>query len=148
MTKWNAVETDAPAFARRVRALFDSGTNKTMATLRSDGSPRISGIELEFSHGTIRLGLMPNSAKLADVERDPRVAIHSPTLEPPSDPELWDGEGKLSGTLVPIPADPEGPPGSYFELDLTEVVLVCVEGGVLVIESWHPDRGWEVRRRS
>jgi hypothetical protein len=41
--------------------------------------------------------------------------------------------------------------GSHrFRLDLTEVVLTHVETGpdVLVVESWHPGRGYEVVRRS
>jgi hypothetical protein len=33
-----------------VRALF-GGKHKTLATLRADGSPRISGIEVEFTNG-------------------------------------------------------------------------------------------------
>jgi hypothetical protein len=37
---------DAPEFAERVRRLFDARKHKTIATLRSDGAPRISGIEL------------------------------------------------------------------------------------------------------
>ena len=48
MTTWNEFEQAEPAFAERVRALFDAGRHKTIATLRADGSPRISGIESEF----------------------------------------------------------------------------------------------------
>ena len=42
------METADPAFAARVRARFDAHKHKTIATLRADGSPRISGIEAEF----------------------------------------------------------------------------------------------------
>ena len=84
MASWRQIETDAPDFAARVRRRFDSGTNKTLATLRRDGSPRISGSEMTFSSdGEVTLGMMPASMKLRDVRRDPRVALHSPTLEPP-----------------------------------------------------------------
>jgi hypothetical protein len=78
------------------------------------------------------------------VLRDPRVALHSPTLEPSAVGTLDAGDAKLAGVLVEV-ADPANPTGTSFELDIHEVVLttVDVERGVLVIESWHPGRGYE-----
>lgn len=148
MASWADIEADAPQFAARVRSLFDAGTNKTMATLRRDGSPRISATELQFEHGAVTLGMMPRSLKLVDVLRDPRVAIHSPTLEP--DPAVGPGDAKLAGLLVPTSPAPGAIAGSYFELDIGEVVLTWVDMAeqVLVVESWHPGRGWEERRRT
>lgn len=81
MASWREIEQDAPEFAARVRGLFEAGTNKTLATLRRDGSPRISASELEFSaDGDVTLGMMPGSRRLLDVRRDSRVALHSPGL--------------------------------------------------------------------
>jgi hypothetical protein len=152
MATWREIEQDAPEFAERVRTLFQSGTNKTMATLRRDGSPRISGTELEFKDGEVTLGMMPGSMKLLDVRRDPRVAIHSPTLEPPSNPSEWAGEAKLAGRLVEIeaPADTPFPGSGYFRVDVGEVVLTRVgtPADHLVIESWHEGRGLERRTRT
>ncbi|MDH3306761.1 MAG: pyridoxamine 5-phosphate oxidase, partial [Acidimicrobiia bacterium] len=48
MVAWKDFKAAAPEFAERVRRLFDAGRHKTIATLRADGSPRISGIECEF----------------------------------------------------------------------------------------------------
>lgn len=141
-TRWADVRHEAPELAERAAALFASGTNKTMATLRADGSPRISGTELEIGED-LTLGMMPDSRKLADVLRDPRVAIHSPTLEPPKDPDAWAGEAKVAGRLVPIGQPGGGLPGSYFALDIAELVVTHVEGDQLVVESWHPGRGVE-----
>jgi hypothetical protein len=45
MAAWRDVEQSEPEFAARVRRLFEAGRHKTIATLRADGSPRISGIE-------------------------------------------------------------------------------------------------------
>ncbi|WP_426594226.1 pyridoxamine 5'-phosphate oxidase family protein [Cellulomonas sp. McL0617] len=148
MTRWADIRAAEPAFAAEVEALFRSGTNKTMATLRADGSPRISGTELELGD-EVTLGMMPRSRKLADVLRDPRVAIHSPTLEPPQDPAAWAGEAKLAGRLVEI-APPEGsPPSTAFALDITEVVHTRVDetATYLVVRSWHPGRGLTQLRR-
>ncbi len=49
------MEQAEPEFAERVRRLFDAGRHKTIATLRADGSPRISGIECEFTDGELRV---------------------------------------------------------------------------------------------
>ena len=150
MSSWADIVNDAPDFARRLRAVFDAGTNKTIATIRADGSPRISGTELVIDEERVLLGAMPNSRKLADLNRDPRVALHSPTLEPPADVRAWAGDGKLSGRAVPVPP-PEGMPGGgYFELDITEAVLTSIapSGTELRIESWHPGRGYRERLRT
>src|SRR5258708_6844153 len=104
MTAWREIEEDAPDFAARVRARFEAGTNKTIATLRMDGGPRISAIELEFADGQVTFGMMGGSMKLLDVRRDPRTAVHCPTLEPPKDdPSAWPGDAKLGGQAVEIP---------------------------------------------
>jgi hypothetical protein len=52
---WKAFEQAEREFAGRVRRLFDAGRHRTIATLRADGSPRISGIECEFTDGDLRL---------------------------------------------------------------------------------------------
>jgi hypothetical protein len=146
MSTWVEVEEDAPKFAARVREVFQAGTNKTLATLKLDGAPRISATELEFTaDGVITLGMMPNSMKMRDVQRDPRVALHSPTLEPPADMNEWAGDAKLSGRLLPIDPPTQGafPDAGYFALDINEAVLTYVSGKLLVVESWHPGRGWE-----
>lgn len=150
MSSWADLVRDAPDFARRLRAVFDAGTNKTIATIRADGSPRISGTELGIDDERVLLGAMPHSRKLADLRRDPRIALHSPTLDPPPDPRDWPGDGKLSGTVVAVPPPKGMPDGSYFELDIREAVLTSIapSGKELRIESWHPARGYEERLRT
>lgn len=136
------VRREAPELAEVVERVFGSGTNKTLATLRADGSPRISGTELEIGDD-VTLGMMPASRKLQDVLRDPRVAIHSPTLEPPQDQKQWVGDAKLAGRLVEIPLPPGALPGAYFALDVTEVVHTGLDEAAtrLVVTAWHPGRG-------
>lgn len=151
MATWQEIEKDAPEFAERVRDRFASGTNKTIATLRRDGSPRISASELEFADGEVKLGMMVDSMKLRDVRRDPRIAIHSPTIEPPKDGE-WLGDAKLAGRAVEIPSPGDNPhPGAgYFRIDITEVALTYVgtPADHLVIESWHEGTGYRRRTRA
>lgn len=152
MASWQEIEKDAAEFAARVRARFDSGTNKTLATVRRDGSPRISGSEAAFRDGELTFGMMAGSMKLLDVRRDPRIAMHSPTLEPPADaPQEWPGDAKLAGTAVeiPPPADNQVEDAGFFRVDITEVVLTYVGDPAdhLVIESWHAGRGYRRRTR-
>lgn len=149
---WNEVQAGAGEFASKVERCFAAGTNKTIATLRKDGSPRISATELEFVDGTITLGMMGGSMKLLDVRRDPRVAIHAPTVEPPKNPAEHPGDAKLAGVLLEQSdheEDPRFPGAGAFELDVHEAVLTYVDETetYLVIESWHPDRGCSTQRR-
>lgn len=153
VASWQEIEKDAPEFAERVRAVFVAGKHKSIATLRADGSPRISGNECEFADGEVTFGMMGDSRKLADVRRDPRVAIHSPTLDPPEDHGKWSGDAKISGRAVEVSAVPDSAhvgPGS-FKIDITEVALTYLGGEPpdhLVIESWHTGRGHERRTRA
>ncbi|HEY0451468.1 pyridoxamine 5-phosphate oxidase [Actinophytocola sp.] len=151
MATWQEIEKDAPEFAGRVRAVFAAGTNKTIATLRADGSPRISASELEFTDTDVTLGMMGGSMKLRDVRRDNRIAVHSPTLEPPEDGS-WPGDAKIAGRLVEVPAPPDTPHvgAGFFRIDVTEVALTYLgePADHLVIESWHPGRGHRRRTRT
>src|SRR3712207_82620 len=111
MTSWVEFERAEPEFARRVRTLFDAHKHKTIATLRADGAPRISGIEAEFADGELTFGSMPRARKGDDLRRDPRFALHSPSVDPPEgEPSSWPGDAKISGRAVlagPVP-DMEG----------------------------------------
>jgi hypothetical protein len=153
MASWHEIEKDAPAFAQRVKALFDAGTNKTIATLRRDGSPRISATEAAFQDGELTFGMMADSMKLRDIRRDPRIAMHAPTIEPPIDnPESGPGDAKLAGVVVELPHPPDWPHGDeagLFRIDIHEVALtyVGVPADHLVIESWHTGRGHTRRTR-
>lgn len=103
MASWAEFETVAPEFAARVRSLLTSRKHLTMATLRRDGSPRISGTELEFADGQLQIGSMPRAVKALDLRRDPRVAIHGATEDPPSgNPAAWKGEAKIAGTAMEV----------------------------------------------
>src|SRR5690349_6187709 len=101
MAAWREVELAAPDFAQRVRRLFDAHKHKTIATLRADGSPRVSGIEAVFADGELTFGSMPRARKGADLRRDSRFALHSATVDPVDGSEAqWPGEAKIAGRAV------------------------------------------------
>jgi hypothetical protein len=144
MTAWQDVERAAPEFAQRVRALFDAHRHKTIATLRADGSPRISGIETVFEDGELAFGSMPNARKGADLHRDPRFALHSATVDPIEGAEAqWPGEAKISGRAIAAGLITDGPDGERFHADIAEVVHTHLndKATMLVVEWWTPMHG-------
>jgi hypothetical protein len=144
MTAWQDVEQAEPEFAHRVRALFDAHRHKTIATLRADGSPRISGIEAVFEDGELGFGSMPNARKGADLRRDSRFALHSATVDPVEGSEAqWPGEAKISGRAMAAAPINEGPDGDRFHADIAEVVHTHLneEATMLVVEWWTPTHG-------
>jgi hypothetical protein len=146
VSSWAEIEAAEPDFAKKVRAVFDAHKHKTMATLRRDGSPRISGIEMEFSDREVSVGMMPASVKFGDLQRDARVAFHSASEDPPAgDPASWTGDAKIAGRAVEVPEKEF----KKFRIDITEVVLIRVgrPADHLVVESWHPGRGLVRRER-
>jgi hypothetical protein len=147
MTAWRDVEQAEPEFAARVRRLFEAGRHKTIATVRADGAPRISGIECEFAGGELTFGSMPAARKGADLRREPRFALHGPTLHPVEGREAdWPGEAKIAGRAVPAAGGGEA---DMFRADISEVVVTHLnpEATLLVVESWTPQRGLRVIER-
>lgn len=150
MTSWREFAVAEPDFADRVRRLFTVQKHMTLATLRRDGSPRMSGTEASFGEEELRLGMMPGSRKAVDVLRDPRLALHSPTVDPPpDDPSAWGGDAKIAGRAVELVNEEPSDDSHRFTVDITEVVLTKVgtPANHLVIEWWTPRGGLHVRRR-
>lgn len=147
MPSWSEIEAEAPALAAEARRIFDAHTHKTLATLRRDGSPRISGTEVQFEDGELYIGSMWRAVKALDLRRDPRFAIHSGSGDPPD----WRADAKLAGRMeeVPAPAGDERP-SHRFRADISELVVTSLgePADHIVIESWHPGRGVERRTRT
>jgi hypothetical protein len=152
MPSFAAFATSAPELAREVRARLDARVHKTLATLRADGAPRISGTETRHVDGELWIGSMWQARRARDLRRDPRFALHSGSDDPPA----WTGDAKLAGVAVEE-QDPEevarvnGPdvppgPAHAFRLDVREVSVVRMDadGGGIHIDLWTPDEG--VRR--
>ena len=140
MASWAEFESAEPDFAKRVRKLMSTRKHLTMATLRRDGSPRISGTEIEFAGDNLQIGSMARALKAKDLLRDPRVAIHGPTHDPAKGGG-WRGEAKISGLAVEIPSEGDG---NGFRIDIGEVVITRLGSQGLAIESWTPERGYRV----
>jgi hypothetical protein len=157
MASWFEVLAAAPELAARVQARFEAHGLGLLATVRRDGSPRISGIEPLFAAGELWLGMMPASRKAKDLLRDPRFTLHNATV----DKQVTEGDAKISGrafladdaeTLARFreafeahngyPPPPE--PFPLFRADVSEVSIVQPAGDHLNIEWWR--EGGEVVR--
>lgn len=92
MVTWSEFAAEAhhiaAIFARRHAA---TGNLCLLATLRSDGYPRISPIEPRIREGQLVVVGMPGTTKFRDLERNPRFCLHTATV----DPYVGDGDVKL-----------------------------------------------------
>ena len=77
MARWQEFVEAEGDFAADVQRVFDGQQHETIATLRRDGSPRLSGLEVGFAAGDVTFGMMPRSRKVADLRRDPRTEVHA-----------------------------------------------------------------------
>ena len=159
MARWADIEADAPEFAAAVRGLLEAHKHKTLATLRKDGSPRISGTEADIVDGDVWFGSMWGARKARDLQRDPRFALHSGTEDPPG----GKGDAKLSGRVEEVKDDarkralagaqgnePSGAPDYHlFRADIAEAVITRVgePADHLVIELWREGEGVRRMRR-
>ncbi len=125
-------------------------SKRTLATLRKDGSPRISGSEVIFADGELWLGSMWQSMKARDLQRDPRFALHSGSPDPDAG---WRGDAKLAGRAEELTDEQlrkqifggkgGARPAHLFRCDITELVVVSLPDppDFLAIQSWHEGRG-------
>jgi hypothetical protein len=143
---WGAFVAAEPELAQTVEARFGAFNHHTLATLRRDGSPRTTGLEVRFVNGELWLGMMPDSRKALDLRRDPRFSLQA---NPGPGTELGGGDVRVSGRAIEVddPAvkaaygeevkPPE--PSHLFRTELTEVVRTYVEDDTyLVVQVWKP----------
>lgn len=155
---WGDVTAAAPELAAKVRTRFEAHGLAFLATIRKDGSPRISGIETLFGEGELWLGSMPDSWKAKDLLRDPRLALHSAS----ADKMVQNGDAKLAGAAVHVEDEEtferyrkasgaaEGLSlGGFhlFRVDVTEMSHLAPAGDHLNIEWWSESGGYRQRDR-
>jgi Pyridoxamine 5'-phosphate oxidase len=154
---WADFRAAEPEFADAVQARFDNFRHHVLATLRPDGSPRLTGLEAGFRDGELWLGMMIGSRKAVDLLRDPRFSMHA---NPGPDADMAGGDVRVSGRAVEVTDEeelrryaggqPEGEQPERFHLfrtELSEVVRVHIEAPYIVFEVWHPGRALRTIRR-
>jgi Pyridoxamine 5'-phosphate oxidase len=141
---WRELERAAPEIAEPGKWRLDETRVALLATLRSDGSPRISPIEPFFAEGHLLFGAMAWTLKARDLDRDPRCTLHSAITGPnEGEPEL-----KLYGRAIEADDDlraacPEGwwteephEAARVFSLSIEEAAFVIwdLEGGEMTVK--------------
>ncbi|MDT0461775.1 pyridoxamine 5'-phosphate oxidase family protein [Streptomyces gibsoniae] len=153
---WAAFAAAEPGLATTVEARFKAFTHHVLATLRKDGSPRTTGMEVRFVDGELWFGMMPDSVKALDLRRNPRFALQA---NPGPGTEMGGGDVRISGRAVEV--DDPATKGAYvkeveppqpfhlFRTELTEVVRISVEDDTyLVVETWKPGEPVRTLRRT
>ncbi|MBG0853086.1 pyridoxamine 5'-phosphate oxidase family protein [Streptomyces spinoverrucosus] len=143
---WASFVTAEPDLAKTVEERFGAHTHHILATLRKDGSPRTTGIEVRFLNGELWLGMMPDSRKALDLRRDPRFALQA---NPGEGTSMGGGDVRIAGRAIEVEdaetkaryGEEVEPPEPFhlFRTELTEVVRTYVEDDTyLVLQVWKP----------
>ncbi len=94
---WREFCAQAPDLATRAEAVFAATGVLLLGTIRRDGSPRISPLEAVIADGRLWMGMMPDSHKARDLDRDPRCTVHAAIIDRFGNP----GEFKAHGVARP-----------------------------------------------
>ena len=154
---WTDFATQAPDLAAATRARLEAAKHHVLATIRRDGSPRVSGTEVQFHALDLYMGSMGGALKAVDLRREPRFALHSH----PGDSTMEGGDAKLAGVADEVLDEGEiagwlegreMPPGTFhlFRLSLTQVTVTSLhpDGDRLVLRTWHPGGGVDTVERN
>ena len=154
MPRWADVEREVPELAAAAKRFLEARKHRTIATIRSDGSPRSNSISVPLMRGELVFGSMWRSNKALDLLRDPRFALHSGSDEP----DVWAGDATVSGTVDEVDPDRieeifgQAPPGPshLFRADISELTVVTLNEARdhLILESWVHGRGYRRRTRT
>jgi hypothetical protein len=96
--RWADFEEEAPRFAERARELVVDPGVCLVATVRRDGSPRLSPVEPLLLDGDLWLSMLWGSRKAADLLADDRILVHSIVTTREGLP----GEVKVRGRAVRV----------------------------------------------
>ncbi|MEU1051043.1 pyridoxamine 5'-phosphate oxidase family protein [Streptomyces sp. NPDC005876] len=153
---WGTFAAAEPALAATVERRFGAYPHHVLATLRKDGSPRTTGLEVRFFGGELWLGMMPDSRKALDLRRDPRFALQA---NPGDGTGMGGGDVRIGGRAYEVEdaatraayAEEVEPPGRFhlFRTELTEITRTCVEDDAyLVLQVWRPGEPVRVLKRA
>ena len=120
--RWADFERAAPGLAGLGRERLLAPGVVLVGTIRHDGSPRISPVEPFVLDGQLWLSMLWGSHKAADLDRDPRVLVHSIVTSR----DGGDGEFKLRG---------------WCRAETDRTVLERYADAVSAALGWRPDLG-------
>ena len=151
--RWDQFATACPKLAALGEERLRERELCLLGTLRRNGFPRISPVEPDFVDGELMLGMMWQSPKARDLQRDPRCVAHSVV----ADQKGTDGDFKLYARAVDVqdPARreryretikaridwaPDEPNYHLFALEVEAAGFVIFGEGRYGL-AWNPERG-------
>jgi hypothetical protein len=156
MVSWSGFAEAAPRIAEVFVRRHTATSNLCMlATLRSDGYPRISPMEPRILEDELVLVGMPGTTKFRDLARDPRFCLHTATV----DSYVSDGDAKLWGEVrdlqdadlherfaahlfesagIDLRGEVFAP---FYVADITSASSLALEQGRLQVTVWKPGEG-------
>lgn len=156
MTSLADLDAVAPTIAGFLAARIRATRLCFLGTVRSDGWPRVSAVEVFLHDDQIYVGSMPGAVKALDLQRDPRCCL----ITPLADSADLGGEAKIFGRAREVGdvAEHEVVRGIFKELsghdmgdlgashlfafDIEGAAWQRVEGGdTFRTTSWNPERG-------
>jgi hypothetical protein len=155
---WADLERLAPELAASGRELLERFGFVLVGTIRKDGTPRISPVEVQLVNGHLMLVMIPHSRKARDVRRDPRVVLQSPVLQA-QDPG---DELKLRGRVVEVDEAQRTvttdaiearsgwrphPSWLFLSLDIESATHISWHAGDMVLTRWDAGRGVPASKR-
>lgn len=143
MATWGEFAEAAPELAAFGEERFREAEVAYVATVRSDGSPRVHPVTPVLCEGRLYLFMEPNSPKGHDLRRDPRYAMHSLVTDQDGNP----GEFHIRGRGRPVDAAirasvaeaaPYDPADRYilFEFSVEEAASTFYKGKEPVRRRW------------
>ncbi len=77
MATWRQFEVEAPELAAAGRALWEQHGLMYLATVRTDGAPRVHPVVPLLAAGGIFVAIAERSPKWRDLRREPRCVLHA-----------------------------------------------------------------------
>lgn len=153
MVRWADFEAAAPELASLGRERFERPGFALVGTIRRDGTPRISPVEVRFVHGELAMNMVRNSLKARDLDRDPRILLHSPVLsaDDPADEFKLRGrametsEPELCAAVADLTWHPP-PESRVFVLEVESAAFVAWSKGEMTVTRWRVEHGLAERR--
>jgi hypothetical protein len=156
--RWDGFTAACPEIGDVATQRFVADEVVMLGTVRADGTPRLSPCEVDLVAGRLCLGMMWRSRKALDLQRDPRLVVHSVPIGRMNP----GGDIKLTGMGVDerdpdlresyrraiherIGWAPDEPDFHLFSLDVREAVLIRF-GEDQVLLRWDVTEGFRRMR--
>jgi Pyridoxamine 5'-phosphate oxidase len=148
MVSWTDFEALAPDLAKLGRERLERLGFALVGTIRRDGTPRISPVEVRFVQRELAVNILSDSLKARDLDRDARILLHSPMLssDDPNDEFKLRGRARedadpdLCAAVADLTWHPP-PESRVFVVDIESAAFVAWSKGEMTVTRWSSERG-------